>query len=88
MHQIPILKDVNTDQQNNGLVTAIDIDRDTAYRLGITMQMIDDTLYDSFGQRQISIMFTQRNQYRVVLEVFLRYKENQLLLTTFILILR
>lgn len=69
MHQIPILKDVNTDQQNNGLVTAIDVDRDTAYRLGITMQMIDDTLYDSFGQRQISIMFTQRNQYRVVLEV-------------------
>lgn len=70
MHQIPILKDVNTDQQNQGLVTLIDVDRDTAYRLGITMQMIDDTLYDSFGQRQVSIMFTQRNQYRVVLEVF------------------
>lgn len=69
MDQIPILSDVNTDQQNNGLVTSIDIDRDTASRLGITMQMIDDTLYDSFGQRQISIMFTQRNQYRVVLEV-------------------
>ncbi|PWY54981.1 acriflavine resistance protein B [Legionella qingyii] len=69
MRQLSILKDVNTDQQNMGLVTSVDIDRDTAYRLGITMQMIDDTLYDSFGQRQISIMFTQRNQYRVVLEV-------------------
>ncbi|WP_131779540.1 efflux RND transporter permease subunit [Legionella bozemanae] len=69
MSQLSILKDVNTDQQNMGLVTSIDVDRDTAYRLGISMQMIDDTLYDSFGQRQISIMFTQRNQYRVVLEV-------------------
>ncbi|MFJ1268030.1 efflux RND transporter permease subunit [Legionella lytica] len=74
MREIPILKDVNSDQQNKGLVTSINIDRDTASRLGITMQMIDDTLYDSFGQRQISIMFTQRNQYRVILEVlpFLR----------------
>lgn len=69
MKQIPILKDVNSDQQDRGLVMALDVDRDSASRLGITMQMIDDTLYDSFGQRQISIMFTQRNQYRVVLEV-------------------
>lgn len=69
MRAMPILQDVNTDQQNQGLVTYVKVDRDTAYRLGITMQMIDDTLYDSFGQRQISIMFTQRNQYRVVLEV-------------------
>ncbi|QMT60620.1 efflux RND transporter permease subunit [Legionella sp. PC997] len=69
MRQLSILKEVNTDQQNTGLVTLLDIDRDTAYRLGITMQTIDQTLYDSFGQRQISIMFTQRNQYRVVLEV-------------------
>lgn len=68
MRELPVLQDVNTDQQDQGLVTYIKVDRDTAYRLGITMQMIDDTLYDSFGQRQISIMFTQRNQYRVVLE--------------------
>lgn len=68
--QIPFLKDLNSDQQNRGLVTDVTIDRDTASRLGINMQMIDDTLYDSFGQRQISIMFTQRNQYRVILEVF------------------
>lgn len=69
MRKISLLKDVNSDQQNKGLVTTINVDRDTASRLGITMQMIDDTLYDSFGQRQISIMFTQRNQYRVILEV-------------------
>ena len=70
MHKLPMLQDVNTDQQSKGLVSSINVDRDTASRLGITMQMIDDTLYDSFGQRQISIMFTQSNQYRVVLEVF------------------
>jgi multidrug efflux pump len=69
LRKLPILKDANTDQQNKGLVITINVDRDAASRLGITMQMIDDTLYDSFGQRQISIMFTQRNQYRVVLEV-------------------
>ncbi|MDR3443425.1 MAG: efflux RND transporter permease subunit [Legionella sp.] len=69
MSQISILNDVNSDQQNLGLVSSIKVDRDTASRLGISMQMIDNTLYDSFGQRQISIMFTQRNQYRVVLEV-------------------
>ncbi|MCL9682678.1 efflux RND transporter permease subunit [Legionella maioricensis] len=69
MRRLSILQDVNTDQQNQGLVSLITVDRDMASRLGITMQMIDDTLYDSFGQRQISIMFTQSNQYRVVLEV-------------------
>ena len=65
----PELKDVASDQQNLGLKTMITVDRDTASRLGITMQMIDDTLYDAYGQRQVSIMFTQRNQYRVILEV-------------------
>ncbi|MFI4918418.1 MAG: efflux RND transporter permease subunit [Legionellales bacterium] len=69
MRHMSALKEVNSDQLNDGLVTLVHIDRDTAYRLGINMQMIDDTLYDAFGQRQISIMFTQRNQYRVVLEV-------------------
>ena len=58
-----------SDQQNAGLRTVIDVDRDTASRLGITMQMIDDTLYDAFGQRQVSIMFTPSNQYRVILDV-------------------
>ena len=58
-----------SDQQNGGLRAALVIDRDTASRLGITPQMIDDTLYDAFGQRQVSTMFTQLNQYHVVLEV-------------------
>ena len=68
LRNAPELRDVTSDQQNNGLQTFITYDRDTASRLGITSQMIDDTLYDAFGQRQISIMFTQRNQYHVVLE--------------------
>jgi multidrug efflux pump len=65
----PELRDVATDQQDQGLRAHLTIDRDTASRLGITPQMIDDTLYDAFGQRQISTLFTQLNQYRVVLEV-------------------
>ena len=52
------------------------IDRDTASRLGITPQMIDDTLYDAFGQRQVSTMFTQLNQYHVVLEVEPEFQQN------------
>lgn len=69
LHELPELRDVATDQQNDGLQAKVVIDRDTASRMGITPQMIDDALYDSFGQRQISIMFTQLNQYRLVLEV-------------------
>lgn len=69
MRHISGLQDVSTDQQHEGLVTKITVNRDTASQLGISMQLIDDTLYDAFGQRQISILFTQRNQYRVVLEV-------------------
>jgi multidrug efflux pump len=65
----PVLRDVATDEQNNGLQVDIAIDRSTASRFGITPQMIDDTLYDAFGQRQVSTIFTQLNQYRVVLEV-------------------
>jgi multidrug efflux pump len=63
------LTDVATDQLNNGLKTNITIDRDTASRLGIYPQAIDNTLYDAFGQRQVSTIFTQLNQYHVVLEV-------------------
>jgi multidrug efflux pump len=65
----PQLCDVASDQQNNGLAVSLVIDRDTASRLGILPQAIDDTLYDAFGQRQVSTMFTQLNQYHVVLEV-------------------
>jgi multidrug efflux pump len=65
----PELRDVSSDQQNNGLRLSLTIDRSTASRLGITPQLIDDTLYDAFGQRHVSTMFTQLNQYRVVLTV-------------------
>jgi multidrug efflux pump len=63
------LRDIATDQQDHGLRAHLMIDRETASRLGITPQLIDDTLYDAFGQRQVSTLFTQLNQYRVVLEV-------------------
>jgi multidrug efflux pump len=65
----PELADVATDQQNRGLRTTLVFDRSTMSRLGITPQAVDDALYDAFGQRQVSTMFTQLNQYRVVLEV-------------------
>ncbi|WP_131764289.1 multidrug efflux RND transporter permease subunit [Legionella drozanskii] len=76
LDKLPQLLDVASDQQNLGLKTEVNVNRDTASRLGITMQTIDDTLYDSFGQRQISIIFTQRNQYRVVLEVLPKLQED------------
>jgi multidrug efflux pump len=69
LQESPLLQDVATDQQNAGLQEQLVIDRDTASRLGITPTQIDDTLYDAFGQRQVSTMFTQLNQYHVVLEV-------------------
>jgi multidrug efflux pump len=69
MRALPELKDVATDQQHGNLQLSLVIDRDTAARLGVTPQMIDDTLYDAFGQRQISTVFTQLNLYRVILEV-------------------
>ena len=69
LQQQPDLRDVASDQQNLGLQERLVIDRLTASRLGITPQLIDDTLYDAFGQRQIATMFTQLNQYRVVMEV-------------------
>jgi multidrug efflux pump len=65
----PELRDVASDQQDQGLKAQLVIDRDTASRFGITPQLVDDTLYDAFGQRQVSTMFTQLNQYHVVLEV-------------------
>jgi multidrug efflux pump len=69
LQSLPQLRDVASDQQNLGLQVKLVIDRDTASRLNITQQMIDDALYDAFGQRQVSTMFTQLNQYHVVLEV-------------------
>ncbi|NYF79078.1 multidrug efflux RND transporter permease subunit [Granulicella arctica] len=76
LRQIPILTDVASDQQLNGLEAELVIDRDTASRLGITPQNIDDTLDDAFGQRQVSTIFTQLNQYHVVLEVAPKFQLN------------
>jgi len=72
----PELRDVASDQQDRGLETSIRIDRSTASRLGITPRMIDDALYNAFGQRQISTIFTQLNQYRVVLEVKPEFRQD------------
>jgi multidrug efflux pump len=69
LQALPQLADVATDQQNNGLRASLTYDRDTASRLGLTTASIDNTLYDAFGQRQVSTMFTQVNQYHVILEV-------------------
>jgi multidrug efflux pump len=69
MRAMPQLLDVSSDQQNKGLQTTVVIDRSTASRLGITSQLIDDTLYDAFGQRQVLITYTLLNQYHVVMEV-------------------
>jgi multidrug efflux pump len=67
------LADVNSDQQNKGLETDLVIDRDAAARLGVTVSQIDNTLYDAFGQRQVSTIYVARNQYHVIMEVAPRY---------------
>ena len=69
MRKIPGLVDLNSDQQNKGLQTRLNIDRDMASRLGITLATIDNTLYDAFGQRQVSTMYQSQNQYHVVMQV-------------------
>jgi len=73
---LPELRDVATDQQTQALRLVVNVDRDTASRLGITSQVVDNTLYDAFGQRQVSTMFTQLNQYRIVLEVKPEYQND------------
>jgi multidrug efflux pump len=70
------LVDVNSDQQNKGLQASLVIDRTTAARLGVTPQMIDNILYDAFGQRQVSTMYEQLNQYHVIMEVEPRFWQN------------
>ena len=73
---MPALADVSSDQQNKGLQSKLIIDRDTASRLGITVSQIDNTLYDAFGQRQVSTIYVARNQYHVIMEVAPRYWQN------------
>jgi multidrug efflux pump len=76
LRTLPELRDVASDQQNGGLRADLVIDRDTAGRFGILPQAIDDTLYDAFGQRQVSTIFTQLNQYHVVLEVGPQFQQD------------
>jgi multidrug efflux pump len=70
-----VLADINSDQQQKGLETDLAIDRDTASRLGITASQIDSTLYDAFGQRQVSVIYSAINQYHVVMEIDPRYTQ-------------
>ncbi len=70
----PELTDVASDQQTGGLQVSVEVDRQKASRLNVMPQAVDDTLYDSFGQRQVTTMFTQLNQYRVILEVEPQYQ--------------
>jgi multidrug efflux pump len=73
LRHAPGFQDVNTDQQNNGLQALLSYDRPTAARLGITPQLLDNTLYDAFGQAEVSTIYTQLNQYYVVMEVAPKY---------------
>src|SRR5713226_600570 len=75
MRTLPELRDVNTDQQDHGLQAKLVIDRDTASRLGITPQTLDNSLYDAFGQRQVSTMYRPLNQYHVVMEVAPQFQQ-------------
>jgi Cation/multidrug efflux pump len=76
LQKVPELADVSSDQQSRGLQLHLTIDRDAASRLGVPIQAIDDTLYDAFGQRQVTTIYTQRNQYRVVLGVPPEYRDD------------
>jgi multidrug efflux pump len=76
LQQIPELRDVATDQQTGGLAASLAIDRVTASRLGITPSVIDQTLYDGFGQRQVSTLYTQLNQYHLILETLPDFQKN------------
>jgi multidrug efflux pump len=76
LQTLPQLADVASDQQNSGLRASLNLDRDTASRLGVNTSTIDNTLYDAFGQRQVSTIFTQLNQYHVILEVDPLYQKD------------
>jgi len=80
LRRSPLLADVNSDQQQGGLATNIVIDRDTASRLGVSASQIDNTLYDAFGQRQVSTIYNAINQYHVVMEVEPRYWQDSTIL--------
>jgi multidrug efflux pump len=76
LKELPELRDVATDQQTSGLAASLTVDRVTASRMGISPQMIDETLYDAFGQRQVLTQYTQLNQYHVILETLPEFQRN------------
>ena len=76
LRALPELRDVNSDLQNRGLQAGLVIDRDTASRLGITANAIDNALYDAFGQRQVSTMYEGINQYHVVMEIDPKFQQS------------
>ncbi len=76
MQKIPILTDVNSSQQDQGMQAMLTYDRATAARFGITSQLLDNTLYDAFGQRPVSVMYTALNQYQVIMEAAPQYWQN------------
>jgi multidrug efflux pump len=76
LQKLPLLTDVNLDQQQKGLETDLVIDRETAARFGLTVSQIDNTLYDAFGQRQVSTIYAAQNQYHVIMEVAPEYWQN------------
>ena len=77
MRKLPELQDVASDQQNAAPTMTVDIDRDAAYRLGVPVSLIDQTLYDAFGQRQVASIYTATNQYKVVLEVQPQFRSDR-----------
>ncbi len=77
MRKLPELQDVASDQQNASPTMTIDVDRDAAYRLGLSASLIDQTLYDAFGQRQVATIYTATNQYKVVLEVQPQFRSDR-----------
>src|SRR5207302_5717366 len=74
LRQLPQLKDVSSDQQTRGLQASVVVDRDAAARLGVSPATIDNTLYDAFGQRQVSTIYKRYNQHHIVLEVDPQYQ--------------
>lgn len=73
LHTLPILQDINTDQQDNSMQATVNVDRDTASRLNVPFSSIDQALYDAFGQRQVSTIYKATNQYHVVMELAPEY---------------
>ena len=80
LRKVPLITDANSDQQNRGLQAYVDYDRKSAARFGVSTQLVDATLYDAFGQRQVSTMYTTLNQYHIVMEAAPQFWQNPLIL--------